>query len=159
MRKLLNEYKEFISQGNVMAIAVALVMALYFKSIVDAVINGVIMPIVSAIVGEESFEDIGFGIGDTFISIGLVIQAVIMFLIVAFVLFLIVKAYNSYVAKPQEEGPSELDVLTEIRDKLRARWTRVCRHVSAPATGSPRTDLPYEEIPQRRSRRAIVGLR
>ena len=111
MRKLLNEYKEFISQGNVMAIAVALVMALYFKSIVDAVINGVIMPIVSAIVGEESFEDIGFGIGDTFISIGLVIQAVIMFLIVAFVLFLIVKAYNSYVAKPQEEGPSELDTL------------------------------------------------
>jgi large conductance mechanosensitive channel len=69
---------------------------------------------------ESASEDIGFGIGDAFISIGLVIQAEIMFLIVAFVLFLIVKAYNSYVAKPQDEGPSELDVLTEIRDELRA---------------------------------------
>jgi large conductance mechanosensitive channel len=123
MRKLLAEFTEFIKQGNVVMVAVALVMALYFKSIVDAVINGVIMPIVSAIVGEESFEDIGFGVGDAFISIGLVIQAVIMFLVVAVVLFLIIKAYNTYIAKPQAEvtTDTELSVLTEIRDELRAR--------------------------------------
>jgi large conductance mechanosensitive channel len=90
------------------------------------------MPIVSAIVSEENFEDIGFGIGDAFISIGLVIQAVIMFLIVAFVLFLIVKAYNSYVAKPQAAGPSEIDVLTEIRDELRARERRIPSTSSGP---------------------------
>ena len=120
MRKLLGEYRDFINQGNVITIAIGLVMALYFKSIVDAVIIGVIMPIVSANLGEENFEEIGFNIGDAFISIGLVIQAVIMFIVVAFILFLIVKAYNTYLAKPAEEGPTELGVLTEIRDELRA---------------------------------------
>jgi large conductance mechanosensitive channel len=114
------EYRDFISQGNVVTIAIGLVMALYFKSIVDALINGIIMPIVSAIVGEQNFEDIDVGIGDATLEIGLVIQAVIMFLVVAFILLLIIKAYNTYVAKPEEGGPTELDVLTEIRDELRA---------------------------------------
>jgi large conductance mechanosensitive channel len=123
MKKLLNEYKDFINQGNVVVVAVGLVMALYFKSIVDAIINGVIMPIISAIIGEESFEEIGFGLGDAFISIGLVIQAIIMFLVVAVVLFFIIKAYNRYIVKPAEEevALSELEVLTQIRDELRAR--------------------------------------
>ena len=120
MKKLFGEYRDFISQGNVITIAIGLVMALYFKSIVDALINGIIMPIVSAIVGEQNFEDIDVGIGDATLEIGLVIQAVIMFLVVAFILLLIIKAYNTYVAKPEEGGPTELDVLTEIRDELRA---------------------------------------
>jgi large conductance mechanosensitive channel len=120
VKKLFGEYRDFISQGNVVTIAIGLVMALYFKSIVDALINGIIMPIVSAIVGEQNFEDIDVGIGDATLEIGLVIQAVIMFLVVAFILLLIIKAYNTYVAKPEEGGPTELDVLTEIRDELRA---------------------------------------
>ena len=121
MRKLFGEYKDFIKQGNVITIAIGLVMALYFKSIVDAFINGIIMPIVSAIVGEQNFDDIDVGIGDATLEIGLVIQAVIMFIVVAFILFLIIKAYNTYIAKPDEDaGPTELDVLTEIRDELRA---------------------------------------
>jgi large conductance mechanosensitive channel len=78
------------------------------------------MPIVSAIVGEQNFDDIDVGIGDATLEIGLVIQAIIMFVVVAFILFLIIKAYNAYIAKPDEEGPTELDVLTEIRDELRA---------------------------------------
>ena len=123
MKKLFGEYRDFINQGNVITVAVGLVMALYFKSIVDAFINGVIMPIVSAIVGEDSFEEIGFNIGEAFISIGLVIQAIIMFLVVALVLFLIIKAYNTYIAKPNEEATtdSEISLLTEIRDELRSR--------------------------------------
>ena len=121
MRKLFGEYKDFISQGNVVTIAIGLVMALYFKSIVDAFINGIIMPIVSAIVGENNFDDIDIGIGDATLEIGLVIQAIIMFIVVAFILFLIIKAYNTYIAKPEEDaGPTEVDVLTEIRDELRA---------------------------------------
>ena len=83
MKKLFGEYRDFINQGNVITVAVGLVMALYFKSIVDAFINGVIMPIVSAIVGEENFDDVDFGIGSATIEVGLVIQAVIMFLVVA----------------------------------------------------------------------------
>ncbi len=123
MKKLFGEYRDFINQGNVITVAVGLVMALYFKSIVDAFIDGVIMPIVSAIVGEENFSEIGFGIGDAFISIGLVIQAIIMFLVVALVLFLIIKAYNTYIAKPDDEATTETEIslLTEIRDELRTR--------------------------------------
>ena len=123
MKKLFGEYRDFINQGNVITIAVGLVMALYFKSIVDAFINGVIMPIVSAIVGEENFDEIDFGIGNAMLEIGLVIQAMIMFLVVALVLFFIIKAYNTYIAKPAEEATTdtELSLLTEIRDELRTR--------------------------------------
>jgi large conductance mechanosensitive channel len=123
MKRILNEYKEFINKGNVVMVAVGLVMALYFKTIVDAIIVGVIMPIISAIFGKSSFEDIGFDIGDARISIGLVLQAIIVFVVVAFILFLIIKAYNRYVAKPDEKATadSELSLLTEIRDELRSR--------------------------------------
>ena len=110
-------------------------MALYFKTIVDAFINGVIMPIVSAIVGEENFDDIDFGIGDATLEIGLVIQAIIMFLVVAFVLFLIIKAYNTYIAKPAEEATTdtELSLLTEIRDELPHALTRLPGRPGQPA--------------------------
>lgn len=122
MRKMWAEYKEFIQTGDVVMIAVGLVMALFIKDIIDAIVNGVIMPIVSAIVGEPDFTNIGFDLGDARISIGLVIRAVLIFLIVAAVLFLMVKAYNKYIAKPAEEiaPETELSLLAEIRDELRA---------------------------------------
>ena len=124
MKKILDEYKDFVNKGNVVTIAVGLVMALYFKTIIDAFVNGLIMPIVSLIFGKTDFTTIGFYINDTFFGIGLVIQAVIVFFIVAWVLFLIIKLYNRYLAKPiDEEDPAitEVALLTEIRDELRAR--------------------------------------
>ena len=81
------------------------------------------MPIVSLIFGKTDFTTIGFHINDTFFGIGLVIQAVIVFFIVAWVLFLIIKLYNRYLAKPMdEETPAitEVELLTEIRDELHA---------------------------------------
>jgi large conductance mechanosensitive channel len=122
MKNMLSEFKAFISKGDIVMIAVALVMALYFKSIVDAIIDGVITPIIAAIFGESTYENIGFDIGDARISIGLVIGAIIDFIAVSLVLFFIVKAYNHW--KRQEDltaGPSEVELLTEIRDELRAR--------------------------------------
>jgi len=117
---MLQEFKDFIGKGNVLAVAVALIMALYFKAIVDALLEGVILPIVSAIFGEPTYENIGFGIGDARISIGLVINALISFVLVAFVLFLIVKAYNKM--RPEEaSAPTEVQLLTEIRDALKNR--------------------------------------
>ena len=126
---MLQEFKDFISKGNVIAIAVGLVMALYFQKIVDAVLNGVINPIIAAIFGKSAFTDIGFEIGDARISIGLVIDAIISFLAVAFFLFLVVKWYNRMRARSvAEEGPAALPddiaLLTEIRDELRARRDR-----------------------------------
>ena len=127
MKKYLDEFKAFIQQGDLMVIAVGLIMALYVEKIVNALLDGVIRPIIAAIFGERDFTNIGFDISDARISIGLVIGAVINFLTVAAVLFLIVRAYNNMKAKaveatpPPPPGPSELDLLTEIRDSLRSR--------------------------------------
>jgi large conductance mechanosensitive channel len=117
---MLKEFKDFINKGNVVEIAVGLVMALYFQKIVDAVLNGVINPIIAAIFGESTFTDVGFDIGDARISIGLVIDAVISFVAVAFFLFLVVKAYNNFKRSDPIAGPSDNQLLMEIRDELRA---------------------------------------
>jgi len=61
---MLKEFKDFINKGNVITIAVGLVMALYFQKIVDAVLNGVINPLIAGIVGESNFANIGFNLGD-----------------------------------------------------------------------------------------------
>lgn len=119
---MIQEFKDFINKGNVITVAVGLVMGLYFQAIVNAILDGVIYPIIAAIFGKPSLGDVGFDIGDSRISIGLVIDALLMFVIVAFVLFLIVRAYNKYIAKPAaESGPSEIELLTQIRDELRNR--------------------------------------
>ena len=120
MKKYVDEFKDFINKGDVITIAVGLIMALYFTKIVDAVLNGVINPIIAAIFGQSSFVDIGFDIGDARISIGLVIDAVISFVVVAFFLFLVIKAYNRF-RKSASAPPSEIALLTEIRDELRAQ--------------------------------------
>ncbi len=122
MKNMVAEFKAFIMKGDIIMIAVGLVLALYFKSIIDQIIAGVITPIIAAIVGESSLENFGFDIGDARISIGLVIQAIIDFVLVALVLFFIVKAYNHW-KKDEEEtaGPTEVELLTEIRDELRSR--------------------------------------
>lgn len=124
---MLQEFKTFINKGNVLAVAVGLVMALYFQEIVNAILDGVIKPIIAAIFGKPSLGSVGFHLGDEndpdtpFLSIGLVIDAAIMFVIVAFILFLIVKAYNARFAQPEDTGPTEIELLTDIRDSLRNR--------------------------------------
>ena len=121
MKNLVAEFKAFIMKGDIVMIAVAFVLALYFKAIIDQIVAGVIQPIIAAIVGESSLANFGFDIGDARISIGLVIQAIIDFIIVALVLFFIVKAYNRWRREEEAAGPSEVELLTDIRDELRAR--------------------------------------
>jgi large conductance mechanosensitive channel len=120
MKKMLAEFKEFVSKGDIVMIAVGLIMALYFAKIVDALLVGVINPIIAAIFGESNFEQIGFDIGDARISIGLVIDAAISFVVVALVLYLIVKAYNKMKSDDGDAAPTQVELLTEIRDQLRA---------------------------------------
>jgi large conductance mechanosensitive channel len=123
MKNMIDEFKDFINKGDVVLIAVAFVLALYFRVIVDSVIDGVITPIIAAIFGKSSIFNIGFDIGDARISIGAVIYAALVFVIVAFILFLVVKAYNKWQdpARDTDAGPTEIELLTEIRDSLRSR--------------------------------------
>jgi len=122
MKNMIDEFKAFIQKGDIVTIAVGLIMALYFAKIVDALLVGVVNPIIAAIFGKSDYTSIGFDIGDARISIGLVIDAAISFVVVAFILFLMLKAYNN-MRKPADDdsGPSEIDLLTEIRDSLQNR--------------------------------------
>ena len=121
MKKMWAEYRDFISQGDVITIAVGLVVALFFKDIVDAFVDGIIMPIVSLVTGQASFGDIDFTLGEATFEIGLVIRAALIFLIVVFVLYLIIKLYNTHFVKPEPAvvADTELAVLQQIRDELR----------------------------------------
>lgn len=119
---MLQEFKDFIDKGGVFEAAVGLVLALAFKPIVDAIVDGVLLQIVAAVFGEPDFSSLTFDIGDAAIQYGRVITTIISFIGIAFVLFLLVRAYNQATKKQEEEsGPSEVDLLTEIRDSLSAR--------------------------------------
>ena len=82
MKKLWAEFKDFMNQGDFVTIAVGLIIALQIVAVVKAIIDGIISPILSAIVGKNSFEEFGFDIGDARISIGLVIAALINFVVI-----------------------------------------------------------------------------
>jgi large conductance mechanosensitive channel len=120
MKNMLKEFKEFLSQGDIVMIAVGLVMALAFKTIIDNFIDGVINPIIAAIFGEPDMNNIGFAIGDARLKIGMVFNAIIYFVVVGFVLYLILKAWERMKPRKPEAAPSELDVLVQIRDELRS---------------------------------------
>lgn len=118
---MLQEFKDFINRGNLVDLAIAVVLATFFSPIVDAIVDGVVMRIIAAIFGKPNFDEIVISVGKADLLIGTVITAMVQFVIVAFVCFLIVKGYNKIKADKEEDvaGPSEAELLTEIRDLLR----------------------------------------
>lgn len=119
-----SEFKEFISKGNVLDLAVGVIIGAAFGKIVASLTDDIIMPIVGLGLGHVDFSNITAGP----LKIGLFINAVINFLIIAVIIFLIVKGANSLKKKPEpvvvvaEPTPSkEQLLLAEIRDALRAR--------------------------------------
>ena len=115
------EFKEFVLRGNVVDLAVAVVIGAAFTAVVTSFVANIITPLIAAIFGKPDFQDIGFDIGDVRISIGLVINAIVSFIVVAALLFLILKAYNRMRAtRSGDEADTELSVLREIRDSMRA---------------------------------------
>ncbi|NND04327.1 MAG: large conductance mechanosensitive channel protein MscL [Acidimicrobiia bacterium] len=122
----MKEFKEFALGGNLVEIAVGLVMALALAALIGSLVEHVLMPIVGIIFGQPSFDQVAIiEINESRILLGTFITSVVTFLSIAFaVYFFVVKPYNAYkarVASGEEEapaGPSELDLLTEIRDAL-----------------------------------------
>lgn len=121
---MLKEFREFIMKGNLIEIAVGLILALAFAGVVSAFTDGIIGGIIGAIFGGAGFDawNIHTSDGST-IAIGTFIGALVNFVIVGFILFLIVKAYNRRRAPTEGSpaGPADIELLTEIRDELRAR--------------------------------------
>jgi large conductance mechanosensitive channel len=91
---MLKEFRAFILRGNLVEIAVAFIMALAFAAVVASFVADIVTPIIAAIFRQPDFSSLKIDIGESAISYGKFLNAVITFLIVAFVMFLIVKAYN-----------------------------------------------------------------
>ena len=134
---LVQEFKEFIAGGNMIELAVGIILGAAIGKVIDAFTSGVMMQFVAAIFGKANFDELSFTIGDkaqlddlgkvksygTPIFYGAVITTLIALVLTGLVLFAIIKAYNNMKAKQPkaDAGPSETDLLTEIRDSLRAR--------------------------------------
>jgi large conductance mechanosensitive channel len=122
---VIKEFRDFINRGNVVDLAVAVVIGAAFGAVVTSFTDDVLMQVVAAIVGEPDFSSLTISLGDTEVFYGSFLTAVINFLIIAFAVFLVVKGINSVQARfaaesqEDEEGPSEVELLTQIRDSLR----------------------------------------
>ena len=121
---MLAEFRQFLMRGNILELAVAFVMGIAFAAVITTFTDGIIMPIIAAIVGKPDFDDVTISIGDAEILVGTFLTALLNFVIVAFALFLILKAVKAAMReKPEEAAPpsDEVVLLTEIRDALRGR--------------------------------------
>lgn len=127
MKKFFKEFKEFITKGNVMTMAVGIIIGSAFTAITTSLVNDIFTPLLGVLIGGINFSGICVTIGDAQIMFGTFIQAVINFLLTAFVLFLMIKAFNKLQRQKEEEPkkapePSaEEKLLTEIRDLLKAQ--------------------------------------
>ena len=137
---MIKEFKKFISKGNVMEMAVGLIMALYFGAIVKSLVDHIIMPPIGMLLGNVDFSNLKIvlaqatmngetAVPEVAISYGIFINTIITFIIVSLAIFLVVKGYNKMkenMEKKEEEAPAappaptkEEVLLTEIRDLLK----------------------------------------
>ena len=125
---MIKEFKEFISRGNVVDLAVGVIIGGAFGKIVTSLVDNIIMPLIGMIIGGIDFSNLVWKIGKAKVEYGLFVQNVVDFLIVAFCIFIFVKAINKLNEKvkkkeeKKEEAPSksnEVILLEEIRDLLK----------------------------------------
>ena len=132
---MLSEFKAFISRGNVVDLATAVVIGAAFGKIVTALVDGIVMPIVSLITGGTSVADWKYVVtpaqvdaagkevaAEVAFKYGAVLQTLIDFVLIAFVIFLVLKAYNRLrapEAAPEAPTPEEILLLREIRDAVK----------------------------------------
>lgn len=127
MHAFFSEFKTFIARGNVLDMAVGVIIGGAFKAIADSLTNDILMPLLGILVGRVSFADLTLTLGEAQIAYGNFIQAILNFLIMAFAVFCIVKAVNRFHRKKAEApkappAPSnEEKLLMEIRDLLKEK--------------------------------------
>jgi len=122
---MLKEFKSFAMRGNVIDLAVGVVIGAAFGAIVKSIVADIFMPIIGVVTGGLDFSGLTYSVGDANIAYGSFLQATFIFIITAFALFLLVKGINK-MKKKEEEKPSapptpaqDIVLLTEIRDLLR----------------------------------------
>ncbi|HIT25812.1 MAG TPA: large-conductance mechanosensitive channel protein MscL [Candidatus Enterenecus avicola] len=125
MKGFIREFKTFLNRGNVLDLAVGVIIGGAFKSITDSLTNDILMPLLGLLVDRVSFSDLTLTVGSATIAYGSFVEAVLNFVIMAFAVFCIVKAFNRLHRKKEETPapapkPSQEELLlTEIRDLLK----------------------------------------
>ena len=132
MKKILNEFKKFISKGNALDLAVGVVVGGAFSKIVSSLVNDVIMPLIGVIIGGIDFTNLSLKVGEATVNYGMFIQNIIDFLIISFCIFLVVKTLNTLndmtkkklvkeekVEKEEEKVSEEILLLREINNSLK----------------------------------------
>ncbi|MCP1125532.1 large conductance mechanosensitive channel protein MscL [Bacillus sp. AFS018417] len=122
-----NEFKKFALKGNVMDLAVGVVIGGAFGKIVSSLVNDIIMPLVGILLGGVDFTGLSYPVGDATLKYGAFIQTIVDFFIIAFSIFLFIKLFNKLSFKKEEEKKEEVPaalskeeaLLTEIRDLLK----------------------------------------
>lgn len=120
---MIKEFKQFIARGNVMDLAVGVIMGAAFTSIVKSLVNDLINPLIGLFIGQIDLSSLSFKIANATFKYGSFINAIINFLIISFVVFIIVKAVNKLMITKKEPEkdpkPTSEDYLKEIRDLLK----------------------------------------
>ena len=129
MKRFIQEFKTFALRGNVLEMAIGVIIGGAFTSIVNSLVQDVFTPIIGVLTGGIDFSALTIGLGNAQIKVGNFINAVISFLLVALCIFLFIKAINRFVKKTKEETPPPLPsreelLLEEIRDLLKERINR-----------------------------------
>lgn len=127
--KQLGAFKKFISRGNVVDMAVGVIIGGAFGKIVTSLVNDIIMPLIGIALGKLNFAELSVTIGESEIKYGSFIQSVVDFFIVSFCIFIVIRIFESFKKKeeeaPAEEAPviksDEAVLLEEIRDLLKAK--------------------------------------
>ncbi|MBQ6392700.1 MAG: large-conductance mechanosensitive channel protein MscL [Eubacterium sp.] len=129
MKKFFAEFKDFAMRGNVMDMAVGVIIGGAFGKIITSLVDDVLMPIIGMIIGGVDFTSLSAKIGEASINYGNFIQNIIDFIIVAFCIFIMIKAINAATTKLKGEeeevkeeepaGPTQEELLAEIRDLLK----------------------------------------
>ncbi len=122
---ILGEFKKFIQRGNVIDLAVGIIIGAAFGKVVSTLVDGILMPPIGALINGVNFSALQFTIyGSATIRYGLFLQALVDFIIIGFCVFLVVKAVNK-LQKPDPAAPREIppqeQLLVEIRDLLKAK--------------------------------------
>lgn len=99
---MISEFKKFALRGNVVELAVAVILGLAFNAVIQSLVDDVLMNIIAAAVGEPDFSELTFELGDAIIRYGAFLTAVVNFILIALALFLVVKAMNRILGKEEE---------------------------------------------------------
>ena len=123
MKSKIAEFKEFISQGNVMDMAVGVIIGGAFGKIVTSLVNDILMPLIGVLLGGLDFSSLAIKVGSSKITYGMFIQSVVDFLIVAACIFSVIKIFEKFKRSQKEEEKAEksdeVKLLEDIRDLLK----------------------------------------